>query len=207
LRARANQIEVVVFDLGGVLVELRGVPTMLAWLDHRVTIEELWKLWLSSPTVRRFETGRSTPAEFADEIIAEMSLPISSQEFLTTFEKWVVGLLPGALDVVRSVPSRFKRVTLTNNSGPHWQRLMTEFGLQDAFDRHFASHLTGKIKPDREAFDNVLATLGCRAEAVIFLDDSTLNVEAARELGIHAVQVRGPNEARQALIEAEVIRA
>lgn len=48
----ADKIQVALFDLGGVLVELRGVPTMLAWLDHRVSLEELWKLWLSSPTVR-----------------------------------------------------------------------------------------------------------------------------------------------------------
>ncbi len=178
---------------------------MLAWLDHRVSLEELWKLWLSSPTVRRFETGRTTPAEFAEQITREMSLPIAPEEFVANFESWVVGLLPGALDLVHSVPSRFTRATLSNNSEPHWRRLMTEFDLQNAFHHHFASHLTGKIKPDREAFQNVLDTLGCQAASVFFLDDSTLNVEAAREVGMHAVQVRGPAEAHRALVDAGIL--
>jgi len=204
---RADQIRLVLFDLGGVLVELRGVPTMLAWLNHRVTLDELFALWLSSPVVRRFETGHATPAEFAEQIIRELSLPVSPEEFVANFQSWVVGLLPGALDLVRSVPSRFTRATLTNNSELHWRRLMTEFDLQDAFDHHFASHLTGKIKPDREAFQNVLDTLGCGADSVFFLDDSTLNVKAARDVGMHAVQVRGPAEAKQALVEAGILIA
>jgi glucose-1-phosphatase len=203
----AKEIQVVLFDLGGVLVELKGVRTMQSWLNHRVSLEELWALWLSSPVVRRFETGRSTPAEFAEQIILEMSLPVSPDEFVANFRSWVVGLLPGALDLVRSVPSRFTRATLSNNSDPHWRRLMTEFDLQDAVDHHFASHLTGKIKPDREAFQNVLDTLGCSAGSVFFLDDSTLNVKAARDVGMHAVQVRGPAEARQALVEAGILVA
>ena len=200
-----DQIRVVLFDLGGVLVELRGVPTMLAWLNHRVSLEELWALWLSSPVVRRFETGRATPAEFAEQIIRDLSLPVSPQEFVANFESWLVGLLPGALDLVHSLPSRFARATLSNNSALHWQRVMNEFGLEGVFHHHFASHLTGKIKPDRDAYENVLDTLGCDASSVFFLDDNTLNVDAARQVGMHARQVRGPAEARQALVEAGIL--
>ena len=205
MRRIADQIQVVLFDLGGVLVELRGVPTMLAWLGHRVSLEELWALWLASPAVRRFETGRSTPAEFSAQIIRELSLPVSKEEFMANFQSWLVGLLPGALDVVRSVPSRFTRATLSNNSELHWRRLMTEFDIEKAFHHHFASHLTGKIKPDRDAYQNVLETLGCKAESVFFLHDSTLNVEAASQVGMHAVQVRGPEEARRALVNAGIL--
>lgn len=205
MRRIADQIQVVLFDLGGVLVELRGVPTMRAWLDHRVSLEELWALWLTSPVVRRFETGRSTPGEFAEQIIGELSLPVGKKEFVDNFQSWLVGLLPGALDVVRGVPSRFTRATLSNNSELHWRRLMTEFDIKDAFHHHFPSHLTGKIKPDRDAYQNVLDTLGCKAESVFFLDDSTLNVEAARQIGMHAVQVRGPDEARRALVSAGIL--
>ena len=51
-------LDVILFDAGGVLVELTGVETMRALLQHRVTVDELWKLWLSSPAVRDFERGR-----------------------------------------------------------------------------------------------------------------------------------------------------
>jgi glucose-1-phosphatase len=201
----ANGIEVVVFDLGGVLVELHGMSTMLGWLDNRLSADEFWSLWLSSPVVRQFESGRATPDEFADQIIRDLALPVGKPEFLAAFTSWAAGLYPGALELVRSVPQRFKRVTLCNTSVLHWPRLMTEFELEHAFDHHFASHLTGRIKPDAEAFDHVVETLGSRPSAVFFLDDNALNVDAAKRSGMNAVRVRGPVEARHALIEAGIV--
>lgn len=205
VRNVAGEIEVVLFDLGGVLVELHGVGTMLAWLDNKVSVDELWKLWLSSPVVRQFESGRAGPEEFADQIIREMSLPVGKAEFLSTFTSWVSGLYPGALELVRSVPERFTRATLCNTSVLHWPRLMNDLELDQAFHHHFASHLTGRIKPDPEAFQHVLDTLDCKPSSVFFLDDNSLNVEAAKKIGIHAVRVRGPAEASRALTETGIV--
>jgi FMN phosphatase YigB (HAD superfamily) len=201
----AREIQVVLFDVGGVLVELSGVSTMLAWMNNSVTVDELWRLWLGSPVVRKYETGRATTAEFASQIVREMRLPVSEQEFLTAFTAWPRGLLPGALDVVRAVPQPFKRATLCNTCGLHWPRVMKELELEHAFDHHFASHLTGKIKPDKEAFLHVAETLHCKPSAIFFLDDNALNVEAARKVGMHAAQVKGPAEAREALLAAGII--
>lgn len=200
-----DPIRVVLFDLGGVLVELRGVPTMMNWLDNRMSLEELWTFWLSSPAVRRFETGRTTPEEFGEQMVCELSLPVGKEEFVASFRSWLGELYPGALDLVRSVPPQFTRATLSNNSELHWSRLMNDYALEDAFHHHFASHLTGKIKPDEDAYQNVLDTLDCSANEVLFLDDNALNIKAARQIGMHAVQVRGPVEARQALVQAGIV--
>lgn len=205
-RAETDKIQVVLFDLGGVLVELQGVPTMLGWLENRVTTEELWRMWLSSPAVREFETGRIGPDKFAAQVIREMSLPVNSEDFLTTFTSWVTGLYPGALELVHSIPPEFVRATLANTSDLHWPLIMSHPGLEDAFHRHFPSHLTGKIKPDQEAFQHVIATLGCSPDSVFFLDDNRLNVDAARRAGMHAAHVRGPAEARNALDAAGILR-
>jgi len=40
---------------------------------------------------------------------------------------------------------------------------------------------------------------------VLFLDDNTLNVEAARRFGMQAVRVQGISETRGALIERGII--
>ena len=58
--------------MGGVLVELTGVPTMLSW--SRLTEAEVWQRWLHSPAVRRFESGNGSAEEFAREIIDELTL-------------------------------------------------------------------------------------------------------------------------------------
>jgi len=124
---------------------------------------------------------------------------------LEAFTGWPRGLYAGSFDLLRQVPPRYTKATLCNSNVLHWPRMMHEFALAEAFDRHFASHLIGKIKPDEQAFLHVTDTLGCVAEEVLFLDDNDLNVEAAQTLGINAIRVRGVIEARQALTEAGVI--
>ena len=200
-----NEIRVVLFDVGGVLVELSGLAMLLSWVEHRLTPEQAINLWLTSPTVRAFETGKMQPDLFVDQVISELGLPVGRKQFLTAFCTWGQEVLPGAIELVRSVPRKYVRATLCNTNSLHWPNLMSRRDLCDAFDHHFASHLVGKIKPDQEAFEHVLATLGCNADEVLFMDDSRLNVDAANRIGINAYQVTGPLEAERVLRQAGVL--
>jgi putative hydrolase of the HAD superfamily len=203
--AARHSFRVVLFDIGGVLVELTGVRVLLSWMGTRLDAEEVFALWLRSPSVRLFETGRLAPEPFADQLIAELSLPIGPEEFLRSFCSWTQGLLPGALEVVRKVPSQYLRATLSNSNELQWPCLMHDMKLEKEFDRHFASHITGKIKPDPDAFQHVVDCIGCEAECILFLDDNRLNVDAARQVGMRAVRVKGPAEAAQALRQAGIL--
>lgn len=192
-------IEVVLFDLGGVLVELTGTTTLMSWTRAHQSPEKLWDFWLTSPTVRAFETGASEPDEFADQLIAELGLAVERAVFIEAFTHWPKRLFRGALDLVAAVPSSLVRATLSNTNSLHWPRLMNEMELADAFDHHFPSHLTGNIKPDRDAFEAVIQQMSWRPESILFLDDNKPNVETAASLDIQAFQVRGVDEARAVL--------
>ena len=56
-------------------------------------------------------------------------------------------------------------------------------------------------------FQHVLATLDREGPETLFLDDSQLNVAAAKRVGMIAYQVQGPEEAERALRAAEVLPA
>jgi HAD superfamily hydrolase (TIGR01509 family) len=200
-------IRVLLFDVGGVLVQLGGVESILGWLDNRLTPEELWRRWLNSTAVRRFETGQIDAAHFAADMIAEFELPVDSQAFLDSFVGWPTGLYPGTLEMLARIPRRYQRALLSNSNPLHWPRVLGEMNLGASFDHHFVSHLTGRIKPDREAFEHVLESLGCEPGHVLFFDDNALNIDAARALGIHAVRVQGLEQAQRALIELDILDA
>jgi glucose-1-phosphatase len=207
VKFQQNKVRVVLFDVGGVLVELSGLAMLLSWLGHRLTGEEVRTFWLTSPTVRSFETGKMQPAAFAEQMITDLSLKVGSEEFLTELYARSLRILPGAIELVHSVPRNYVRATLCNTNALQWSSLIEQRDLVGAFDHHFASHLTGKIKPDEEAFQHVLAALDCKGPETLFLDDSQLNVAAAKKVGIIAFQVQGPVEAEQVLREAEVVNS
>lgn len=202
----ANPVRVVLFDVGGVLVQLSGVSTVLGWVEDRWTPAELWRRWLHSPAVRAFETGRCDADTFASELVAELELGVAPELFLESFAGWPTGLYPGVHELVARIPSDVTRALLSNSNSLHWSRVEDEFGLRALFEHRFVSHLTGRIKPDRDAFEHVVESLGCDAASVFFLDDNLMNVEAAHAVGMQGAVVRGIDEAEQALLKAGLIR-
>ncbi len=200
-------IDVVLFDVGGVLVELSGMETILGWLESDVTVDDLWVRWLRSKAVRQFETGLMGADEFAIAVTREFGLKVQPKAFLESFAGWPLGLYPGAMEMLARIPSRYRRALLSNSNALHWPRVSNDMGLGAAFDHHFVSHLTGKIKPDAAAFEDVVAALHCAPAHVLFLDDNLLNVEAAMSVGMHAARVRGPREAQRVLCEFGIIEA
>jgi HAD superfamily hydrolase (TIGR01509 family) len=198
-------IRVLLFDVGGVLVQLSGVDTMLEWLGNKVTSVELWRMWLRSESVRQFETGQIDADQFADRVIAEFGLAVQPQVFLESFTGWPSGLYPGTLEMLARIPRSYRRALLSNSNSLHWPRVLNDMGLGPAFDSHFVSHLTGKIKPDADAFEHVVDSLGCMPGQVLFLDDNSLNVDAAQSFGMHAIRVLGATEAQRALADLGII--
>ena len=197
--AHVNGIEVVLFDVGGVLLEVQGIAVLMEWLEHRVTPEEVWRLWFASPAARAFESGRIGSHEFAAAMLAELRLEMAPGAFLDSFVTWPVRLYPGALELIAAIPARYRRAVLSNTNALHWPRVTDELGLGTAFEHYFVSHLMGKIKPDAQAFEHAIEALACEPSRILFLDDNLVNVEAAQSLGMRAVQVRGIEETRRAL--------
>jgi HAD superfamily hydrolase (TIGR01509 family) len=200
-----SKVRVVLFDVGGVLVQLSGVSTVLGWVADRWTTPELWHRWLHSPAVRAFETGRIDADTFAAGVVGELELGVEPARFLESFAAWPTGLYPGVRELITRIPADVTCALLSNSNSLHWPRVLGDFGLGELFEHRFVSHLTGRIKPDRDAFDHVVSTLGCDAASVFFLDDNLLNVEAARAAGMQAAVAIGVEGAEAALRRASII--
>lgn len=199
-----GSIELVLFDLGGVLVQLKGMATMGELTG--MASDELWGRWLACPWVRRFESGRCTPDEFATGLVAEWELPISREELLAEFRSWPTGPMDGAAALVADAGERTAVGCLSNSNRLHWDDV-AGWDLMAHFDEglRFLSFELGAVKPDRAIFDLVAQRLPVPPGRVLFLDDNAPNVEGARAAGFGARQVDGPAAARQALESAGVL--
>ena len=183
------RIDAILFDLGGVLIELAGVERMLAWSPSLGTTEELWRRWLGSPAVRGYETGRTDRAAFADAIIAEFGLPVGRDAFLDEFAWWPRTLHPQAGALLASLAPRYTLASLSNTNELHWERFERQWSLPSMFHHNFPSYAVGKLKPDADYFEHVLDAIDVRAEHALFVDDNRINVEAARAVGLRVAHV------------------
>ncbi|MGR8931684.1 MAG: HAD family hydrolase [Gammaproteobacteria bacterium] len=187
------------FDLGGVLIESSVFEQLKHLLHEPEDDTEIKERWLKSPVVRQFESGKISAAEFAERFIAEWNLPCSSETFLEAFATWPRNFFPGAKEALLDWRQSYKVACLSNSNPLHKER----FGdLHDLFDVTLFSHLLGAVKPDREIFQRALEECGVEPYEVYFFDDSPANVCAAQQFGIKAFCVDG-FESVQHLLRSE----
>jgi len=198
--------DLVLFDLGGVLIELSGVGAMRE-LSGTASDDALWARWLSCPWVRAFERGDCSPAEFAAGMVSEWELSVTPEVFLDAFRDWPVGPLPGAEELVARVAEVVAVGCLSNTNALHTMEQFSRWPIFDLFRPRLLSHELGLLKPDRDLFDRVAELVGIEARRILFLDDNLINVEGARSAGFAAEHVRGVDEARSALTTAGVLDA
>jgi putative hydrolase of the HAD superfamily len=204
-RERADdRIEFVLFDLGGVLVDVGGVSQMRT-LAHIDSDDELWERWLTSPWVRHFERGHCSADDFAVGMVTEWHLDLTPEEFLDNMSGWMTGPMPGVAALLEETRKRVPIACLSNINAMHWDRLCAEGDAFDAFAHRFLSFEIGMVKPDVEFFDYIGATLAVPRHQILFLDDNSLNVNAAEACGFSAQKVQGVDQARAALIDAGVL--
>ena len=195
----AHEIDLLVFDLGGVLVEWDGVEPLRKLSRRNLSREDARRFWLESPWVRRFETGQCPPGSFAAGVVEELDLRLDAEGFLRDFISWDRGPLPGARELLEELGRSCELGCLSNNNEMHWSRLRDEFGFGHYFKYCFISYEIGLLKPDREIFEFLLSHLPYPASRIAFFDDNPECVESALELGIKAFQVQGIDEVRRVL--------
>ncbi|SHE80364.1 putative hydrolase of the HAD superfamily [Microbulbifer donghaiensis] len=179
-----TDIELIIFDLGGVLVELQPHPFPLAWLPDGQTFDSAG--WFNSKTALQFECGKISPDDFARGLQQELDLDVSTAEIIDQFTRWPIGLYEGAHDLLLQLMRSHRLAALTNTNALHWPRLIDEFHLPQYFSKIFSSHQMALAKPDPRAFHHVLEAMAVAPERVLFFDDNPTNVASATQLGIRA---------------------
>jgi putative hydrolase of the HAD superfamily len=115
---------------------------------------------------------------------------------------------PPMIDYVRELRARGLRTALCTNNvrewEPYWRSKVPE--LDELFEVIVDSGFVGTRKPEPAIYELTLDRLGggLLPQECVFVDDLDVNCEAARSLGITAVQFQG---AEQAIAEIEAVLA
>lgn len=189
------------FDLGGVLIENSTFKRLNHLMGEPKDFVALKHLWLTSPSVRRFELGDGSPYEFAVSFIAEWGICLSPEAFLEEFYSWPSDFYPEARSTLHSLRQKYHVGCLSNSNVLHWEKFG---GFKDDFDIAISSHQLGAIKPDNEAFLKALETCSAKPSEVYFFDDSTANIYAAKSLGIKSFHVDGFDSLLNVLREEKI---
>lgn len=198
--------QAIVFDFGGVLT---GEPIREAVVHF---IQD--SLDLSDEEFEKFNQEKrlavkegKTYEEFWLGVAKRkgISLPVDWSHSFNSVMKNAIGVNPQMYALVEELREQQIPIALLSNIDEPLAKLIRDFGLYEPFYPCLLSCEIGIEKPDPKAYELLLAKLNLPAKEILFIDDLSENVEAAKKIGIDAILFESLQQLRKELLERELL--
>jgi putative hydrolase of the HAD superfamily len=194
------EIKALFWDIGGVLLSN-------AW-DHTQREQAIEKFGLERAAFSErhelvfssFERGKISLDEYLDRTVFYCVRPFTRDEFkrymesLSTPDEASLAFAKGLAE-----SGKYLMGTINNESRElNWYRI-ERFGLRAIFRVFVSSCYVGLRKPEEAIYRLALDITQQAAEQCCFIDDRALNLEVAKRLGMHTVEMHGAEQLRSDL--------
>jgi glucose-1-phosphatase len=178
------------FDLGNTLIKLAYERVLENICRHStVKRDELIEILEAPGSYRDMERGALSFWEFYEFVCDKTGYRGSIRDFNEVWSDFFDGAMPGIEELLERVRTRYRVAFLSNSNEVHAELIPRKFSsLFEKDDRFIFSHRIKVAKPDPEIFRRAVDILGTTAQQIVFIDDLSENVAAARSLGMQAFQ-------------------
>lgn len=183
-----------IFDIGKVLLDFDFVPLQEKIAEcAKAPLSQVRSEW-SNEAYIEVETGKTDERVYFEQFCARIGLT-------WTFDQWVDHWAdiftpnPFMHGLYLDLDKSGCPVAMLSNIGPHHVTAI-ERGIPGFFDvasHHFFSFDLGLHKPDPAIYHAVSQRLEKQPQHCVFLDDVEANVQGAKSIGMHAMQVTPEN--------------
>ena len=195
------KIETVIFDLGNVLINwdrknlyrkiFKDEDKMNYFLDNVATMD--WN--------EQQDAGRLWSV--ATDILVRQH-PAFEPEIRAYFDRWTEmldGAIEGTVEILKEIheSKRYRLYALTNWSDELFHHAIERFEFLELFEGIVVSGREFMKKPDLRIYHLTLNRYNIKAETAVFIDDSQRNIDAAKQLNIHGIHFKSPEQLRKDL--------
>ena len=188
-----KNIKNIVFDLGGVLVDL-DFKSAINGLQKAgfANVKEQLQAFDREGIFQKFELGEMTAEEFRSAIRENSTVTLTDEEVDALWNLMLLEIPREKLELILDLRGKYMVYLLSNTNSIHWNYVCKNafnyrgFRVNDYFEKTFLSFEMHLAKPDKAIFEKMLEDANLLAEETLFIDDSEANCKAAAEVGIHA---------------------
>jgi len=185
------------FDVGNVLLRFsaRHVIAKIACAVKRHPLKLARYLW-TSDVGERIERGELDGDALYEIFRKELGYKGSFAQFR---DLWCdhFTLDRGSLAVFKASSERVPTYLLSNTNALHFDFIRKRYSFPHQAKGSILSHEVGLRKPDPAIYRKALELSGTRAGETVFVDDLKANVDAARALGMIAIQFKSAEDLRR----------
>jgi 2-haloacid dehalogenase len=194
--------DIVIFDLGGVLIE---------W-DPRHLYRKLFagddtamEHFLTTVCTHEWNRGQDAGRSFAEGARLLKARDPDKAALIDAYGERFAEMLPGPIHGTVAILAELRErgtalYALTNFSAETYPGTFARFEFLRWFRGVVVSGEVGAIKPSPEIFHALLDTYTIDAHRAVFIDDVSVNAVAATALGIHGIRFTTPDALRAELV-------
>jgi len=201
-------IRQIIFDLGGVLLDIDYSKTVNAFRELGIPNPELaFSKAHQSMLFQKYEKGEINSKQFLDSL--QLLVPDADRGAIVDAWNALLGYMPAEKwDIVSRLHQiGFRLFVLSNTNALHKDvfecRIDGAYGwdrFASAFEYIYYSHEIGMRKPDPAIFRKVIENHHLEASATLFIDDTAEHVAGAMEAGLTAHHLQEDENLRQVLM-------
>lgn len=186
-----TKIKNIVFDLGGVLIDLDHEGAVRSFEEIGITdARQLLDPYEQKGIFLEVENGTITADEFCQKLREHAGKDLTYEQIKNAWKGFIADTPQYKLDFLLELRKDYN-VYLLSNTNPFiqegWARTseFTPAGrpIGAYFDKMYTSYEVGVTKPDRKIFDCMIADSGLVPSETLFVDDGKSNIEVGRQLG------------------------
>jgi 2-haloacid dehalogenase len=195
-----REIEAVVFDLGGVLIDWDPRYLYRQLFADPADMEEFLGSVCTSDWHRAHDLGADITRSCEQLALRHPEHREMIMVWAERGEEMVAGQFDDTVELLSELKaSAMPCYALSNMEPEAFEVRRDRFGFMRWFDAHVISGLEGVAKPDPQIFEILLRRHGLRPQRCVFIDDQARNVDTARDLGLIALQFSSAARLREDL--------
>ncbi|MCC8087844.1 MAG: HAD family phosphatase [Rikenellaceae bacterium] len=195
-----NGINNIIFDLGGVLIDIYPERTVEAFgklCGEKITMEDIFPQHGS--IFLEYELGNVTNEEFAEGIRTVCGYEgVNDNEIFYAWCALIGGPDPRRFALLEQIGKKYRIFVLSNTNDKHIERVhevmkdkLPGKKFEDYFEHCFYSQDLHLHKPDKEIYMEVITETGIIPEETLFVDDREGNFSGAIEAGLRTYHLTG----------------
>jgi HAD superfamily hydrolase (TIGR01509 family) len=186
-----NETKAIIFDLGGVILNLDYSLTIDKFKKLGITdFETLYSQASQQSLFDDLETGKISTQTFVNSLLPFLPRGVTANEVVHAWNAMILDFPTERLTLLEKLRTKYKIYLLSNTNEIHEQVVrrvlskVSDKGLEDYFDQTFLSHQVGLRKPNADIFKYVCDKADLIPSQTLFIDDTLQHIEGARLVGL-----------------------
>jgi HAD superfamily hydrolase (TIGR01509 family) len=187
-----DNIQNIIFDLGGVIINLDNKLTENAFASLGAkNFDKYFGHGFAASFFKDYEIGKITDQQFINELKSMINPDVPDEIVVNAWNALLLDFPAERIELLKRLGKKYRLFLFSNTNALHLEALrkiyrstFSDGELDGHFEKSYYSNVLGLRKPDKASFEFIINENKLNPASTLFVDDALINVEGANAAGL-----------------------